>query len=371
MENLKSFWCCIFMWSATLPLAASAADYRAVPLPATGGTSAASAVEAGNITGISNAGFSGPSAMYWTQGGQHRTSLHPPGWYGSEARGLSGNQQVGFARQGMGGPDRALLWTGTSDSRIDLTPPGFVSALAMAAAPGQQVGFGEPEGAGYQHALLWCGTAESAIDLHPSDFNASRALATNGTHQGGYSTYLGWDRAMLWSGTADSAVNVHPDGWTHSRILGMSADQQVGYVRHEPLAQDIVHHAALWHGQTAGWIDLNPNGFVISEAVAAANGMQVGHGSTAGNSPHYMTRALLWTSGARSAVDLHTLLPPEFVGSKATGIDDEGRIVGLAYRGPYGAAYAVMWVPVPEPTGLSILVLGILPGLKRRRVTRA
>jgi hypothetical protein len=128
-------------------------------------------------------------AMLWTGSAASAVDLNPPGFEESEAWGVSGAQQVGWAN----GPvvsDRAILWNGTAASAVNLHPSGFISSNAYAISGNTQVGEGQASSANFNfHAIVWNGTASSAVDLHPflSGLGVSfvestaRAIADNGT----------------------------------------------------------------------------------------------------------------------------------------------------------------------------------------------
>src|SRR6476646_8920764 len=50
------------------------------------------------------------------------TLLHPSGFYGSQAFGVSGNSQAGVSTAATGSPSHATLWSGTAASYVDLHP---------------------------------------------------------------------------------------------------------------------------------------------------------------------------------------------------------------------------------------------------------
>lgn len=86
-----------------------------------------------------------------------------------------------------------------------------------------------------------------------------------------------------------------------------------------------------------------------------------GRGDTTGNETH----ALLWTlepgpggAGAAPAftpVDLHAFLPADYSLSLASGVSEDGQVVGHAFHVPSQQWHAVVWVP--EPTQMLPLLL--------------
>jgi hypothetical protein len=324
------------------------------------------------------------------------TILQPAGAYAANAGGTS---QVGYGNATVGGPDHALLWSGSAASYVDLNPAGYATSYATGASSTNQVGYGDPPGSN-SHALLWSGTAASAVDLNPtSGYDYTKALAVGGGKEVGFGFTNSRLHALLWSGTAASKVDLHPGGsYLDSVATGASDTKQVGY---GTLANDN-HHAFLWSGTSASRVDLTPSGIADALAYGAWSTKQVG--STCGCTSNFNYHAALWSGTAASKVDLHpTTLPltydvseataisaagqvgdagttqsasnpfqhamywngtaasavdlqpfvnnlnPTFVASAATGISDDGIIVGYVGTDTnYSSSYSVMWTPVVE-----------------------
>jgi hypothetical protein len=304
----------------------------------------------------------------------------------SQARGESGNQQVGnfAASSSQGTFTHAVLWSGTADSAVDLNPTqlGAFSSLARATDGTQQVGrgsFGTPTNLS-AHALLWTGTAASAVDLNPTDFGnqifSSVALGVgNGQQVGVYESISSPIHAVLWTGTAASAVDLHPSdpSLEFSEAVATSGNQQVGSAR----ANGGNPEAFLWFGTAASAVNLNPTLLpgVDSSIAVGTNGLQqVGYGYDASASVHD-DQALVWSGTADSVIDLHASLPSTGMWdfSDASTIDDAGNVFGVASGAFDGVTgyFAVEWSPVPEPSAVLFLTLLGAVSLSRRKWSRA
>jgi hypothetical protein len=161
-------------------------------------------------------------AGLWSGTAQSWVDLHPygfgPGWGGSCAYGICGNQVVGAI---WGGGEHAILWTVEPDSWswVDLHPPKASISVAYDVSDGQQVGFVDfaivKQGSlqGYlRHASLWNGTAESWIDLNPKGYNESEARGISHGYQAGsvqISSFFDMWHAGIWSGTPGSWVDLN------------------------------------------------------------------------------------------------------------------------------------------------------------------
>ena len=138
------------------------------------------------------------------------TDLNPTGYSQSEAKGIYGSNQVGYALTTSGTPTQhAIMWSGTAASALDLTPANATSASAYGLDSSVEVGCGIVSPATTSHALLWKGTAASMKDLNPTGFIDSCARAVRNGVEVGYghvsSTVL---HALVWTGSAKSAVDL-------------------------------------------------------------------------------------------------------------------------------------------------------------------
>jgi hypothetical protein len=80
-------------------------------------------------------------------------------------------------------------------------------------------------------------------------------------------------------------------------------------------------------------------------------------------------RAVVWSGTAQSMLNLHQFLPGNVTESIATGIDENGTIVGWGTIVGVGTV-PIVWTPVPEPSSLIAVAVGITILLSRRRRNR-
>lgn len=138
-------------------------------------------------------------ALLWN--GTTLIDLAPPDFRLSVAYGVHNGKQVGLLFNG--GPNRAALWSGTAASLVDLTPAGAINAQARGIHGNEQVGWVDG------HAAMWHGTSASFLDLDPGTGIGSTALATNGIQQVGYLGAGQRSRPCVWSGSAASIIDLY------------------------------------------------------------------------------------------------------------------------------------------------------------------
>ena len=310
-------------------------------------------------------------ALLWNGTADSFVDLHPAGFSTSMAYATSGATQVGLASKSAPNGSiltHAMLWNGSAASAIDLNSAGLQYSKALGVSGAIQVGSGSSSATGSpEHALMWSGSPSSVVDLNPSPFDESLAAAVFGTTVvGWYEPQGGAMHAMLWHGTSSITVDLHPKGslFLSSIAYGVSDTLEVGSGETTSLRD----HALLWSGTAASVVDLNPPGYQSSVAKAISGSIEVGYGSDGTILPNgrVMAHALAWSGTASSFVDLHTFLPPGFTLSFASGVSENGSIIGYAY-GP-SAVVAVIWTPIPEPSAISLVLLTapVLFGRRRR-----
>lgn len=356
---------------------ASAVQYRAELLHPMGAVNSS----AGGAAGSQQVGYAEwdpipRHAVLWNGSASSFVDLNPADFNGSQAEDIDGSSQVGFGVRNGELFEHALLWQGTSASAVDLHPTGEdytdEDSFALGVSGGTQVGYVTTNGRYRQHAFLWHGTAASAIDLSPAGFWFSAATEVWGSNQ------VGWGHtesdnngrhALLWNGSAESVIDLHPAGFATSEATDVWGTQQLGFVRGP--STGFWNHALLWNGSAADYIDLHPPGYVSSEGLAMSGEFQVGSGIVM-KPVGYETHALVWNGTAESAIDLHPLLTPLGVDidySHAIGINDNGSIAGVAYK--FDAAnprsYAIIWIPIPEPSFALLFASGLIAASFRRR----
>ena len=315
---------------------------------------------------------------------QYVAQILPTGG-GGQALAAADGEVVGRTTGPGGGP---TLWYGPFFEQVSLDSAKYTQENVLGVGGGKQVGYGVSEAA---HALLWAGSAGSVVDLHPAGYNGSRASGTDGKQQVGAAGVGGGDaeHAVVWENTSTSFVDLHPAGYLISEAQDVFGGVQVGGVRGLG--------AVIWHGSAASMEVLpTPKNFTAGDAVAIhgtqavgrivsyaavvwnldtwtytslgegfaldTNGVnQVGYAGAAGDE-----HALRWSGTEASRLDLHQFLPRDFENSVATGVDENGNIVGYGTLLGVGTV-PLVWTPVPEPTTVAVLAVGLFVLAMRKR----
>jgi uncharacterized membrane protein len=158
---------------------------------------------------------------------------------------------------------------------------------------------------------------------------------------------------------------LNPPGFESSFAQGIWGTIQVGY----GVDDEGVGHALLWNGTAESAVSLNAAGYGTPLVYSASAAGQVGFSE--GPATGGRTHALFWKDTSESIVDLHpfvSALGPEYTGSAAYFIADNGSIVGSAFTYDPYRGYAVIWTPVPEPASSALVALGIITTVMIARV---
>ena len=174
-----------------------------------------------------------------------------------------------------------MLWSGTYSSAVNLQPNGASASEARAISGGQQVGYAilsaRPQ------AFLWRGTSASAVNLHSAAYSFTYANATNGVQQVGrgmvtIGTQDVHSHALVWSGTAASVVDLNqfmPSGFTDAEATGIdAAGNIVGWASTGPSNIPANVHAVIWAPSVAAPIyaqsaALTPAAITVGASVEA------------------------------------------------------------------------------------------------------
>jgi hypothetical protein len=340
-------------------------------------------------------------AQQWTA-----INLHPAGATSSVAEDVEGVVQIGT----LDVDQKAVVWRSSAWSVRSLNPGANFRSTGRAIDGGQQVGqAGALTSPG--RAALWNGTAQSWVDLHPyhvPDMGITLAYTKHGSTVGGIYSVAGGPifqlgKPCIWTdGTPESWVSLLPAGYTYGEVLGIFGNQQVGSTNDEFLGK-----AAMWHGTAESFVDLNPPEAFASVAACTDGTHQYGavgvlapvpgifaarwsgtasswedmgqpegwfggiyavHGGwKAGSiqSPEGTEeRAMVWTGGPGSYVDLHDALPAgAYSMSVAFGIwrhmeSGTTYVVGSATNAETLNTEAMMWVTGP---GVNLITSALAP----------
>jgi hypothetical protein len=290
-----------------------------------------------DVSGIAHAIYNGKTvgssgttlgAVIWSNAGATRRPLPSlPSGSNGVAASIWGNQEVGTVQ--VAGNSHAVLWNGTSPP-VDLGGPGT-------AATG--VYNGVVVGSTLGGAEIWT-NGPGGQSIAPAGYSFSAALGVWGTNIVGVGSggpAGGALSGLLWTSVGSSnVIRLTPSGFAASDALGISRGQSVGWV-----SDNKTNLAAMWTGPSAAsFVNMAPAGTTASEIMATNGTQQVGDVSLSkwvdGALPDDHVAAV-WHGSAST----YQLLPSGH--QYATGIDDEGDIVGYTAGGSGGLP--VIWVP--------------------------
>ena len=264
------------------------------------------------------------------------------------AYGINAAGEVPISRRDDSGAYHAFLYTpGNGVADLGIGPDSMSTCINDL---GQVVG--SFDAGGQHHTFLYTpGAGVTDLGLLGTD---SYAAAVNNAGQvaGQFTASDGTRHAFVYtpdSGTADLGTLGADD-------LGVSAINATGAVTGGAFyASDHHDPRAFLYRPGSGVIDLG-----FPSWAYAINGV----GQVVGWAPDatYAEHAFVYTPGA-GTVDLGTL---GGLLSIAYSISDSGRIVGISSDAS-GTAHVVAWDPVPEPSSLAALCVGLVPLMLRRR----
>jgi hypothetical protein len=123
-------------------------------------------------------------------------------------------------------------------------------------------------------------------------------------------------------------------------------------------------NAAVWSASSLAYSNLHPAGIWVGSSLRGTNGqLQVG---VTYNFNATVIHAGVWAGTAASYFDLHSVLDSSFRTSHTTAIDEQGNIVGYGDSSTLGIV-ALKWSPVPEPSSVTLLLVGLAWAIRRKR----
>lgn len=329
-----------------LPVVAQKDEWQVVFLHPPGFTASDALAAAGPLQGGRVTVADGTyRPVLWSGSAQTYVSLLPDGFSRGLVHGMDGPWQVGNASSST--TTHAVLWSGSAESAVVLSPGGaYVVSYARGVSGNQQVGYAGHGGDGQYHAALWHGSAASFVDLHPSLALWSEAWATDGVNQGGRADIdlpgVGI-HAALWQGNAASFIDMNPPGATTSKIVAMAQGVQVGDAQFGTAL-----HAVLWRGAPDDYVSLNPPGSSNASLFNTTGKIHVGSAYVNGTFV-----AGVWLSNEpNSFVNLQPYLGSGWIRSsaKAVAVDGDWLYVAGGALPTNGPERAVLWMRrLPRP----------------------
>lgn len=350
---------------------ANAAPYNFTVLGSlSGGNSTATGINySGQIVGNFQATISTSHGFIWNGGTM--SDLGTLGGTNSYAYAINNAGQVaGNANASGQGSQYATIWNGTAPT--NLGTGGGAGGLPYAINNnGLVAGFTLLSDGSNVNATVWNGTTATKLGnlgtpFHSSVGGGSMAFGINDVGQVAGHSVITVDNpnnlyhAVLWNGTTPTDLGTL--GGSNSSALAINASGQI--VGWSNTSGNFHQHATLWDGATI--TDLGA-GLVGNSRALAINSA----GLVVGNSGYGAT---LWNG--TTAINLNSFLDASAISAgwvlgDATGINDNGWIVGNAYNSKLGVSYGYLLAPVPEPETYAMMLagLGLLGIVVRRRRT--
>ncbi|MBS1717867.1 MAG: PEP-CTERM sorting domain-containing protein [Armatimonadetes bacterium] len=340
-------------------------------------------------------------AYIWHGDNASNVDLNPANADYSKVLGISrnGQYQTGDAR--INGTYYGAIWQGSAASATLYTPPAWANASIIEGITNDGL-----HASGYStknnvwDAELWTPGQSGQVSINPDTATSSYAYKVVDANQGKDMEIAGWaqfgdQHAYLWRFNSDgsnTSVDLNPDGFQYSAAWDVQPSSTLtpdGGVAVGNAFDGSNLHAMEWKGSANNYTDLTPYGLGFTDA--EAQGINTA-GEVVGDAyDSYRFDAMVWdTSG--HATDLQQFLPANYYSSTAYSIDDAGNVLGVANYDfgnyEYSGAYAVLWTPntaarrfgqstvtytahflypVPEPTSMVALGLGVAAAIRRRR----
>jgi probable HAF family extracellular repeat protein len=209
------------------------------------------------------------------------------------------------------------------------------------------------------HAALWSSSGVVDLGTLGGDYSIAYDINSSGVVVGGAHNAAGRQRACLWKdGRCIDLGSISGGSWDTVRGINDNGQMILSGIP----ADETTSHAVLWNGGVDDpVIDLGTFGGGESWAYGLNNqGQVVGRADP----PSGIYQAFVYDG--QGMTDLGTL---GGMFSSAYGVNDDGIVVGYA-QDAAGDWYAAQWTPVPEPSGLVAIIVGIgglSPLLRRRR----
>lgn len=276
------------------------------------------------------------AALVWDMRTMRAVDFRPPGFHSAGVNAMANGVQAGYVRPANGARGYAALWRGTPESFVFLHPfptvGGFDSTVNDTDGT-YQVGFGSDESRSL--ALVWKGSRESVQVYNPPGSRSARATGVDWPYVCGGAEGYG---AILWKGGPDRFVSLHPFPYESSSVYATRAGVQVGTVTGGGNRLD---GAAIWRGTSASFRLLHKVGWSQSRLLRTNGRTHVGWARRRSDD---RTIAISFEGNeAPVFVDLDSYLPVGYSGSSAWDIDDNGFVVGNAFRD--GVTYVAVWIP--------------------------